>query len=189
MNYYYTKLTATRYGLELDDTPQTSNQENMNLFSWGVKIVYIQGKKSLQVLHYASKFTVLMFNISKRDMASFDGLFKSYLDMIFLEDPLMRNALKNYFEEADMGYDYPLKDKSIIARLNKNQTNYFDDMDWIFNFVQDDMLYFDDLCLNLNQHNLTRETIDGNVVYTAPLEDFRALILDRYDTYEPTVLH
>lgn len=188
MIIYLTKQTVDRYGInmpeKLDEAKKIETlslieaSQDKPLFVWGGKLFYLGGKKCLQLVNFASKLSIFMFFVNKSEISSLDLKVLNYLYNLYEQDDQMLKLLDLYRKDLKGLAFGPLKDKRVIATLNKNQREVVD-FGIIDEFVEDGMI--DSTALNRFQNlTLASDMINGKRDYIYPLERFEELLKEYY---------
>lgn len=175
MTIYCTKQTIERYGLTGITTPikETENP----LMEWGAKIFYFNGKKCLQLCNFASKFTLLLFDVRKNKIGNIRSTMEHHLVELYKHDPEMLSVLIHMLASDNGLLFAPLKDKRVIATLNALQSHLeFDDNRLLrrINLHPDPEL---EAGRWANFDFIVTDKIDDKTQYIFPARRFRELVL------------
>lgn len=191
MDISVTKRTAERFNLDSRiklDTKITSGLGNSNandIFSWGAKVFYIQGKKSLQIMNMASKLTFVIIDIANKDLEEINELIYAYMIELMWDDASIRDFIQQYINddsEKKLNFYY-LKERSTISSLNYTQRTLLDDPEFIYSFVKDGILNVSEMNYYLNREYLVTIPIDGKKEYYYASEYFKDLLVLYYCPY------
>ena len=137
MIYYATQQTLERYKLNTPENFQSetgdivrmiANKERGNrLYEWGCKLFYFDRRKCLQVVHFASKLTIFLIDIKMDDIVYATNAVAQYIFDIYDGDKMMKRALERYFKSSPIVVFDKITDRSIIATLNKTQSDWAED--------------------------------------------------------------
>ena len=132
MLIYVTKETFDKYKLKLpkdlkpplDELAQTVMEKETGdrLCEWGGKLFYFDRRKCIQIVNFASKFTLFLVDVKLRDLPNIGDYIAEYIFDIYSEDKEMLSALERMFEEHRYMCFSKLTDKSIISTLNSTQS-------------------------------------------------------------------
>jgi len=99
MILYATKQTIERYKLKMPDglLPETSTlahaiikrDTGSMLCEWGIKLFYFDGRKCLQAVNFASKFTLFLFDLKMADLESIGTQMAQYMFELYADDAEM----------------------------------------------------------------------------------------------------
>ena len=135
MIIYVTKKTAERFGIDMsmDGVPEPNasiikalleRDTGSLLREWGANLFYFNGKKCLQVVNFASKFTLFIFDIKKSELQYIGSAIMGYLFTLFEGDDEMIECLERMQRHDMIAIFEPLKNKSMIATLNHNMQDF-----------------------------------------------------------------
>ena len=190
MIIYATKQTFERYKLKLPSElmPSTrliaqsviEKEDGDRLLEWGAKIFYLDKRKCIQVVNFASKFTLFLFDIKVDDIENIGDMIAHYLLELYSDDLEMIKALKKMFEENHVTCIAKLTDKSAIATLNSTQMRYASDGEYFYEFIRNGVLHSLEINYDVNFKWLFTMKIKGKTEYFYAGEKFREIMLDRY---------
>lgn len=190
MIIYATKQTFERYKLKLPSElmPSTrliaqsviEKEDGDRLLEWGAKIFYLDKRKCIQVVNFASKFTLFLFDIKVDDIENIGDMIAHYLLELYIDDLEMIKALKKMFEENHVTCIAKLTDKSAIATLNSTQMRYVGNGEYFYEFIQNGVLHSLEINHDVNFKWLFTMKIKGKTEYFYAGEKFREIMLDRY---------
>lgn len=150
------------------------------LLEWGLKLFYFDGRKCLQAVNFASKFTLFMFDIKKKELEDLGDLIAHYLLELYKDDPDVIRCLKRMFAEDHYFAVAPLKNRSIIATLNHNHSDFAFDGDRFWDYVDGGVLHTMKINCDINfNYGATYKAI-GRTDYYYPGELYKELLLARY---------
>lgn len=191
MIIYATKETLDRYKLKMPQAlPYPMNElaqsvlekeSGDRMLEWGAKLFYFDRRKCLQLVHFASKFTLFLINIKMDDLADVGNYLSSYLLELYKGDLQMQFALKRFFLESPMICFSKITDKSIIATLNHTQTSFAGDGYYFYEFIEDGILKTIEINREMNFDWILTQKTNGKTEYFSPGEKFRELLLQRYE--------
>lgn len=194
MIIYATKQTFERYKLKLPGelTPPMNKlaeaviekESGDKFLEWGAKLFYFDRRKCIQVVNFASKFTLFLIDIKINDLIHIEDFVAHYLLTLYKDDQQMTKALQKLFEKSPAVCFAKLTDKSAIATLNATQSRFAGDGDLFYDFIKDGILNTTKINWMINFDWLFTMKIDGNTEYFYAGERFRTLLLDRYRMYE-----
>lgn len=190
MIIYVTKQTFERYKLKLpEDLKPPMNElaqavmekeSGDKLCEWGGKLFYFDGRKCIQIVNFASKFTLFLVDVKMKDLLDIGDYIVKYLFDIYSTDEKMEKALEHMFEEHQLMCFSKLKDRSIIATLNTTQTRFADDGYYFYDFIMDGILYTREINHKVNFDWLFTMQNNGKTDYFYAGEKFRDLVLEKY---------
>lgn len=189
MIIYVTKQTAERYKLNMPEqlssplkeviTTIIANESGDAMREWGAKLFYFDHRKCLQVVNFASKFTLFLVDIKVNDLSYIGDLIKTYIYDIYKDNRKTTKLLERFFGEERLFVFSSLKNKSIISTLNRNQL-YIDDGYELYNYIEKGILQTKKLNYEINTDVPSSRKIDGKTDYFYPAELFEQLLKQRY---------
>lgn len=191
MIIYATKQTFEKYKLKLPQeltppmdlfaTALIESESGNRLLEWGAKVFYFDRKKCIQVVNFASKFTLFLVDIKVKDVKNTGNMIANYLLELYKDDKKIIQALKKMFEDNPITCFAKLTDRSAIATMNRTQLEFAQDGYHFYNFISDGILRTLDINRKINFAWLFGMKVNGKTDYIYPGEKFRELILERYD--------
>lgn len=190
MILYGTVQTIQRYGLTTADQfsgpaaqiakSVIDSETGKGLLEWGMKLFYFDGRKCIQLVNFASKFTLFLFDIKKKEMQDIGNVLANYLLKLFQEDPAVCACLERLFSQHPIILVAPLKNRSIIATLNHNQIDYAFDGQRFWSYIEKGMMHSLKINHDFNFGYPVSRMINGRREYYFAGELFRELLLDQY---------
>ena len=190
MIMYVTKETFERYKLKppedlkppLDELARTviEKEAGDRLCEWGGKLFYFDRRKCIQIVNFASKFTLFLVDVKLSDLPKIGDYIAEYIFDIYSADKEMLSALGRMFEEHRYMCFSKLTDKSIISTLNSTQSRFAEDGYRFYDFISDGILHTKDINRKINCDWLFTMTINKKTDYFYACEKFRELVLERY---------
>lgn len=190
MIIYATKQTMERYKIqpisELFKPEDNILRDIVNkeigdeIFEWGAKIFYFDGIKCIQVVNFASKFTLFLFDIKKSEIDRIGTMILTYLFELYSEDRQMTKALEKMYSGSILTVFDKLVNKSMIATLNSTQSVYAEDGDRFYYDIEDGVLQTMKINHDVNFSYLFTKKINGKTEYIFPAELFRNVVVERF---------
>lgn len=191
MIFYATKKTFDRYKLmsfeEIDDNDCIINKADIlkeqgnRLHEWAVKVFYVDGRKSLAVMNFASKLTIFIVDLKVDEIIHFADIIVCFLNEIYKDDYDMKNVLlPKYLSETTFGAFAPLTDKSMISHINHIVSDFAWDGERFFDFIKDGIMNTKEINRQVNFDFLVSDIIDGKRDYIYPAERFKELLTEKY---------
>ncbi|MDF7639290.1 hypothetical protein PT285_07735 [Lactobacillus sp. ESL0791] len=190
MIIYATKQTFDRYKIKepaklrppVNELAQAviKAEAGDELLEWGAKLFYFERKKCLQLVNFASKFTLFLFDIKMDDMEELGEYIKTYLLELYKDDAQMIAALNKMFAASPILCFDRLKNRSIIATLNHTQLDYADDGYAFYDYLRDGVLHTVEINKRVNFEWIIRMKVNGKTDYHYPGERFRKIVLARF---------
>lgn len=190
MIFYATKETVERLRIQTIDKlndkskliAQTiiDNQSEDNLLEWGMKLFYFDRRKCLQVMNFASKFTIFIFDIKVNDMDNIPNIVATYLLELYKDDEIVIKLLKRLFSNYSLCTFSKLTNRSIISSLNHNQFEFALDGYQFYKYISNGVLNTIQINKDVNYDYFVIQKRSGKTVYFLPGDRFRELIIERY---------
>jgi len=190
MIFYATKETVERLRIQTIDKlsdkskliAQTiiDNQSEDNLLEWGMKLFYFDRRKCLQVMNFASKFTIFIFDVKVNDMDNIPNIVATYLIELYKDDEIVIKLLKRLFSNYSLCAFSKLTNRSIISSLNHNQFEFALDGYQFFEYINNGVLNTIQINKDVNYDYFVTQKRSGKTVYFLPGDRFRELIIERY---------
>ena len=150
------------------------------MLEWGIKIFYMDRRKCLQAMNFASRFTIYIFDIHNDDIQYIGDVIAKYLLELYKDDKIMVEYLKRLFEKHSVCIYSNLTNKSIISALNYNETINVDYCDLFHEYIDNNVLKTIDINKDVNWNNIMNIYINGNKEYVVPGKYFKELLIDFY---------
>ena len=190
MIFYATKETVERLKIKTYDKLSDyskqiaqnviTNQNGDDLLEWGMKLFYFDRRKCLQVMNFASKFTIFIFDIKVNDMDSIPNIVANYLIELYKDDETLIKLLKGLFEHYSLCTYSKLTNRSIISSLNHNQFEFAIDGYIFYEYINNGILNTIQINKDVNFDYFVTQKRSGKIVYFLPGDRFRELIIERY---------
>ena len=190
MIIYVTKETFDQYKLKrpkdlkppLDELARTviEKEAGDRLCEWGGKLFYFDRRKCIQIVNFASKFTLFLVDVKLSDLPNIGDYIAEYIFDIYSADKKMLSALERIFEEHRYICFSKLTDKSIISTLNSTQSRFAEDGYRFYDFISEGILHTKDINRNINSNWLFTMKNNKKTDYFYAYEKFRNLVLERY---------
>ena len=191
MIIYATKQTIERYKIVLPQDMHSSIREMAlatvqkesgdRLLEWGAKLFYFDRKKCLQVVNFASKLTLFLFDVKVDDLAGVGNAIAQYLLDIYSNNAMMTKLLKRFFDDYPVVAFDRLTDKSAIATLNHTQLTFADDGYRFFDFIKNNVLQTRKINKKVNFDWIFTEKKDGKTDFFYSGGKFERLLKERYN--------
>lgn len=190
MIFYATKETVERLKIKTfdklsDHSKQIAqnvitNQSGDDLLEWGMKLFYFDRRKCLQVMNFASKFTIFIFDIKVNDMDSIPNIVANYLIELYKDDETLIKLLEGLFEHYSLCTYSKLTNRSIISSLNHNQFEFAIDGYIFYEYINNGILNTLQINKDVNFDYFVTQKRSGKIDYFLPGDRFRELIIERY---------
>lgn len=189
MILYVTKKTKERLNIpmidELSDISKNyasivlNNEEDTELLKWGIKIFYMDRRKCLQAVNFASKLTIYLFDIHNDSIEYIGDAMANYMYHIYDNDEKMTNLLNRLFNEHPLCVFSNLTDKTAISTLNYNERCYVNTYRF-YDYIENNTLKTIEINKDVNFDNLLTVKINGKREYIVPGEYFKELLTNYY---------
>ena len=189
MILYVTKKTKERLNIpmidELSDISKNyasivlNNEEDTELLKWGIKIFYMDRRKCLQAVNFASKLTIYLFDIHNDSIEYIGDAMANYMYHIYENDEKMTNLLNRLFNEHPLCVFSNLTDKTAISTLNYNERCYVNTYRF-YDYIENNTLKTIEINKDVNFDNLLTVKINGKREYIVPGEYFKELLTNYY---------
>ncbi|MBQ3475148.1 MAG: hypothetical protein IJH20_03165 [Bacilli bacterium] len=189
MILYVTKKTKERLNIpmidELSDISKNNasivlnNEEDTELLKWGIKIFYMDRRKCLQAVNFASKLTIYLFDIHNDSIEYIGDAMANYMYHIYDNDEKMTNLLNRLFNEHSLCVFSNLTDKTAISTLNYNERCYVNTYRF-YDYIENNTLKTIEINKDVNFDNLLTVKINGKREYIVPGEYFKELLTNYY---------
>ncbi len=192
MIIYATKQTFERYKLKypseltppLDTVVQSiiGKESDDELLQWGAKLFYFDKRKCIQLVNFASKFTLFLCDIKVADLENIGDILAGYLLTLYKNDDKMCECLKRLFSQAPVCCFEKLTNKSIISTLNHTQSDFAMDGYLFYDYIENGILRTVEINRRVNFDWIFTKKVEGKTEYFMPGEKFRELVLSRYNS-------
>lgn len=151
------------------------------LFEWGAKLFYFDRRKCIQVVNFASKFTLFLFDVKMEDVEHIGNSMVQYLLFLYKRDKKMTRALRKMFAAHPLVCFDKLSDKSVIGRLNMMQRTFAQNGEGFYRFIRDGILHTREINYTVNFTWFAPVIFDGKREYLLTGEKFKEVLLARAD--------
>lgn len=132
----------------------------------------------VQIIHSASRLTVLHFDTNAKDArATIPLALQGYLSDIYGEDRAMRRALKRYFMSASIAVFDLIHDRSLIGALNQVESELDLDEESLSEYVENNALQTRKINRDIAERYHAIK-INGKTEYIMPKKYFREILLN-----------
>ena len=190
MILYATKKTIERYKLKMPDEllPETlmlahaiiKRDTGSMLREWGIKLFYFDGRKCLQAVNFASKFTLFLFDLKMADLENIGTQMAQYMFDLYADDAEMIRCLIRMIKQDQFVAFAPLKNRNIISTLNHTQSDYAFDGVRFWDYIENGILHTREINRDVNFNFLFTYAAVGLKDYYYPAELFRELVVKAY---------
>lgn len=190
MILYATKQTIERFKIpmpeEMHPVPKAASlqllaaEQGDPLLEWGVKMFYFERRKCIQVMNFASKFTIFLIDIKLSDFHEVPNLIAVYLLELYKDDPDMVKLLKRMFVHHSVCMFTKLTDKSVISSLNHNQSDFAQDGYRFYDYFEKNVLQTVRINHDFNFDWIVTQRINGKVEGIWPGKRLKELLIERF---------
>lgn len=190
MILYATKETVERYKIKTPEELSSPMKEialaviqkesGDKLREWGCKLLYFDGRKCLQVVNFASKLTLFLIDFKVATLPHIGNVIAEYIFEIYKDKPEMEKCINRFFETAPFACFARLKDKSIIATLNRTQWEWAQDGHEFFKYIKDGILCSKKINKDINHNWIFTQKENGKTEYFSSEERFEELLKERF---------
>ncbi|MBO5224128.1 MAG: hypothetical protein J6C23_06430 [Clostridia bacterium] len=186
MILYLTKKAKERYSIKTPEEISVEikpyvmsvieKEQGDRLYEWGCKLFYFDRKKCLELIHFASKFTVYLIDIKVDDLDKIPEMLMFYALHVFEDDDEMQEAITKYFNSAPVFVYDKLTDKSAISSLNRHLSEFAMDGYRFYEYISNGILHSKRINYDANKQWIVTVNIDGKTDYYYPAEAFERII-------------
>lgn len=191
MIIYCTKETRERYGLvpieKMSETTKEFNQAILGresgdpLFEWGAKLFYFDRKKCLQVINFASKFTLFLLDVKVGDIADIPNYMLTYITDFYRNDKIMLDCLKKMTEQFPFCTFSKLTDRSAISQLNKTEIDFAHYGYRFYDYIKDGIMQSKKINRDINKDYIFTKKNGNKTDYFFSGERFREAVVSRFN--------
>lgn len=195
MIIYTTKKTRERFHLgTIEQMPEylknfnsmiLNQQKGDALMEWGAKILYFDRRKCLQVVNFASKFTLFLIDIKVNELTAVADFMFYYLNDLYKDDKLMLSCLDKMADEFPFATFSELTNKSIISTLNRTESNFAFNGYRFYEYIENGILKSREINRFINFDWIFTTKVDKKVEYFCSGKKFRELVVARYTNLKP----
>lgn len=189
MIFYATKETMRKYELKTPDklNPSISGYAQLivqkeagnRLYEWGCKILYFDGRMSLQFMHFETKLVIFMVDMKADEVQDIGDVLVYFLQNMYASDEVMQKALQRYFESSPHVVFDKMTDRSMIACMNWVQSDWAYDGYRFYDYISDGILHNKQINKDVNQMP-ARINNNGQEDYIIPYDYFEETIKKRF---------
>lgn len=190
MILYVTKKTKDRLNIPMiselseDDkkyiTAVYNNEKDNKLFEWGLKIFYMDRRKCIQAINFASKLTIYLFDIHNDSIEYIGDMIANYICLIYDMDEKMDELIGKYLRESPVSVFSNLTNKTVISSLNYNEMCYVNTYRF-YDYIENNILKTTEINKDVNFDNILTANINGKKEYIVPAKYFKELLMNYYN--------
>lgn len=189
MVFHITQGFANRFNLTMADAlPAEEKVSAMHLLkikkwdplvAWGIKGFDFGKYKCFQMLNFATKFSLFVFNVEDGSVENLGDIIWEYMNVIYAGDEEMLAALEKYFTVNRYSVFTPLLDKPSLASLVRNE-QMFTNLEKLGKYVDGGVLQTKKLNTEYNKGYLVARIFRGKTEFIVPADRFRQLVIERF---------
>ena len=190
MIIYNTKETRQRYNLtpieKMAEPIRNFNQAILDkesgdeLLEWGAKIFYFDKRKCLQVVNFASKFTLFLFDIKVNNVANVPNYIFEYMIDIYKDDKFMLECLEKMFNQYPFCTFSKLTNRSIISTLNQTESSFTDYGYRFYEYIENGIIQSKKINREINLDWIFSKKNGNTNKYFCSADKFRELVVARF---------
>ena len=151
------------------------------LREWGMNLFSFIGRNCLVTMHFASSFTLFLFDVKQNDIQAFGNIIAYYLLELYSGDRVMTQSLRSMFEEDSHLVFAPLKNRRLAVQLNERVRNLSASKGFIREYIDyRNILHTRQLNYDINFSQTCKYHAGGEEIRKEPGICFRELIVSRY---------
>lgn len=190
MIFYPTKETAQKLHIDMKksfEEPQKTALDQLKqleqgdrLLEWGMKVLFFDHRKCIQMENFETKFTLFLVDISVKDVSDIANKMGIYFIQLYMNDSDMIKALQNMYQEHPyVTYD-KLVDRSSISTMNRCQTDFTNDGYAFYNYIENDVIQTKKINYDVNFEWLVsdKDYIKNDYYFTG--NRFREAVVKRF---------
>lgn len=190
MIIYNTKETRERYRLtpieKMSSPLREFNQAIVDkesgdeLLEWGAKLFYFDRRKCLQVVNFASKFTLFLIDVKVDALPYVPDYMFNYIFDIYKNDKVMTRCLKKMVDMHPFCTFSNLTDRSIISTLNQTESSFADYGYRFYDYIENGIMQSKKINRDINRNWLFTRKNGKSTEYFYGAERFRELVVSRF---------
>ncbi len=191
MIIYCTKETRERYNLtpieKMSEPLRVFNQAILDkesgdeLLEWGAKLFYFDRRKCLQVVNFASKFTLFLIDVKVDVIADVPNFMFEYIRDIYKDDELMLYCLKKMTIEFPFCTFSKLTNRSIISTLNQTEGSFADYGYRFYEYIENGIMQSKKINRDINRDWIFSKKNGKDTEYFYSADKFRELVVTRFN--------
>lgn len=191
MIIYNTKETIKRYKLtpieKMSEPLKNLNQAVLDkesgdeLFEWGAKLFYFDRRKCLQVVNFASKFTLFLLDIKVDNIVNVLDFIFEYIKDIYKDDILMLNCINKMIDESPFCAFSNLTNRSIISTINHTESCFADYGYRFYNYIANGIMQSKKINRDVNRNWIFSRKNGKETEYFFSADKFRELVVARFN--------
>ncbi len=199
MILYCSKDTLKYYQIPLPDaiaSPQTKmltravleTEKGSRMLEWGMRLFWFDGRPSVHLIHFASKLTFFLVDISLEERKWIPHYLYHFILDLYDGNPEMRKLVDRFFEEHPAVVFDRLTDKSAIASMSRMELEFLEGGDRLYRYIRDGILHCREINKEVNRKWPVCMQIQGKTECFFPAEYFEKLLKDEYPSSDPSIV-
>lgn len=191
MIIYTTKETRERYNLtpieKMSEPLKEFNQAILDkesgdeLLEWGAKLFYFDRRKCLQVVNFASKFTLFLIDVKVNVFSNIPNYMFEYIFDIYKDDKLMIKCLKEMIDKHPSCTFSKLTNRSIISTLNQTESSFADYGYSFYEYIENGIMQSKKINRDVNRDWIFSKKNGKETEYFCSADKFRELVVNRFN--------
>lgn len=191
MIIYNTKETRERYNLtpieKMSETLREFNQAILDkesgdeLLEWGAKLFYFDRRKCLQVVNFASKFTLFLIDVKVDVFSNIPNYMFEYIFDIYKDDKLMTKCLKEMIDKHPFCTFSKLTNRSIISILNQTESSFANYGYRFYEYIENGIMQSKKINRDINRDWIFSKKNGKDTEYFCSADKFRELVINRFN--------
>ena len=190
MIIYTTKQTRERYNItpleKMSDPLKEFYQSILDnegcddLLGWGAKLFYFDRRKCLQVVNFASKFTIFLIDVKANILSQVPSYMFEYIFDIYKNDNLMIKCLNKMIDEYPFCAFSKLTNRSIISTLNQTEMSFAGYGYHFYEYIENGIIQSRKINRDINRDWLFSKQNGKKTEYFNSADKFRELVVGRF---------
>ncbi|MGN0517731.1 MAG: DUF6933 domain-containing protein [Acutalibacteraceae bacterium] len=189
MIYYATKETMQCYKLKTPEEMTSKNaliaravskkERGSQIFEWGCKLFYVDGRKCLQVMHYETKLVIFLIDIKVNEIEFAANAVAEYIMYMYSSDPVMIKALERYYESSPIVCFDKITNRSIVSKMNHIQSDWALEGYRFYDYIRDGVFYTKELNRDVNNYPFSMK-VNQKKRWFIPYDFFAQTIKEKF---------
>lgn len=150
------------------------------LLEWGTKYFEFDGRKCMQIMNFASMFTMFLMDVGKVELHHIGNMMANYMHDIYKSDNEMLCSIKKMFSVSNGISHTALNDNNILMMMTQTQLKFALNGRRFYSFVENGTLQVSRINEQFNREWPVRITIDDKAKEFVPADKFRELVTARF---------
>lgn len=150
------------------------------LLEWGAKYFEFDGRKCMQIMNFASMFTMFLMDVGKVELHHIGNMMANYMHDIYKRDNVMLCSIEKMFSVSNGISHTALNDNNILMMMTQTQLKFALNGRRFYSFVENGTLQVSRINEQFNREWPVRITIDDKAEEFVPADKFRELVTERF---------